>query len=177
LPPGTQGWTPLGVKILSFHFRENSVLLRKANDDMMTTILNKVTSTGADVGRPPVNRKKPSAKNNRFRSVTVYDTYGNRFSEDVITCPRVIDDNEIAVYFVSKEYNVNFASDSLTNPIAARFLFSQDQRSGRMILLAIAEEPARPLIDPNSEPDIEDLYIKRRQGKEPGKCLSCVKRE
>ena len=62
---------------------------------------------------------------------------------------------------------MNFASDSLINPIAARFLFTAEQ-----YLLAIAEVPAKEVRD-YSQRDIENLYKERRE-KQPGKSHSSV---
>ena len=156
--PDTKGLNQFDRKIFGNHVKSIMVYSNKVRD-LMNMRQKKI------IHRFDLNKFLEDKQSNQ--SMIVYDFNHQTIPEDVFFCPRhIADKTEIEIFFISKEYNVNFASDSFTNPIAARFLFAEDQ-----YLLAIAEEPATEVSD-YSQRDIENLYMERRRGKQPGKFSS-----
>ena len=142
-------------KIVSYHIEKMMALNKE--------ITKRVNIRKKKIIHHPFDLNKFFESKDSIQSMIVYDSNYQSLSEDVVFCLRQINETKVKIFFVSKEYNVNFASDSSTNPIAARFLFSEDQ-----YLLAVAEVPAVEVSD-YSEKDIENLYTERRRGKQPGK--------
>ena len=150
----------LDQKIFDYHIHRNTFLLKKVMESRVRKRKTKIPHR--------FNLNKFLKGKQSIQSMTVYDYNQQSNPENVFFCLRRIDDTRIKVFFVSKEYNVNFASDSLTNPFPARFVFSKEQ-----FLLAIAEILAKE-VDDYSQKDIENLYMERRRGKQPSNHLSFV---
>ena len=108
---------------------------------------------------------------NATRLIDVFPTDQDRetVEEYVFTCVTVEpedDDYEevIKVYFVSGEYNLSEKPDS---KVPGRFVFAYSNKSQNEVdIFAVAEMPAKSRFTLVAE--VEDSYLKNREGNEPG---------
>ena len=112
---------------------------------------------------------------NRYelREFNVADTH--RFEEHVFACPVVhlSDEDNIVLYYVSKEYNVNLLAFQPSKP--GRFIFGRDFGNRKVVCdrVLLAEEPAVAFVgEAGFGFDIELHYLKIRKRTQLGKTCS-----